>query len=134
MKSEFSLVSRRSGRLLAGAAAVLILGLAVRTAFTGTVPELRLYDGWWMVGGATVTIALGLPFIWKWPRERALAVIAGCAAIGAWVPLVILAIRAGIPVLVRLKGAVFFSDADVLGVALPVGAALAWLALREHRA
>ena len=133
MRAELGVVSRRSGRLLAGAAAVLILGLAVRTAFSNTVPELKFYDGWWMIGGATVTIALSLPLIWKWPRERALAVVAGGAAIGAWVPLVILAMRAGIPVWARLKGAVFFSDADVIGVALPVGAALAWLALREHR-
>jgi hypothetical protein len=134
MSPELGVTSRQSGRLLAGAAAVLILGLAVWTAFTETVPELRLYDGWWMIGGAAVTVALSLPLIWKWRRERALAVIAGGAAIGAWVPLVILAIRAGIPIGVRLKGAIFFSNADVMGVALPVGAALAWLALREHRA
>jgi hypothetical protein len=59
--------------------------------------------------------------------------VSAAAALGAWLPLVVLALRARIPVAARLKGAVFLSSADVIGVALPVGIALAWLALREHR-
>ena len=52
---------------------------------------------------------------------------------GTWAPLVGLAFRAGIPIRTRLQGAVFWSSADVVGVALPIGIVFAWLALREHR-
>jgi hypothetical protein len=132
MPRELGITSRRSGRLLAGLAAVGVLGLAVLTAVSEAAPELHIYDGLWMITGAALLVSLCAPLVWNWPRERALAVVASAAAIGAWAPLVVLALRAGVPVMARLKGAVFFSDADILGIALPVGVALGWLALKEH--
>jgi hypothetical protein len=128
-----TVTSRRAGRLLAGIAAAMVLGVAVHTAVVQAEPALRLYDGFWMLGGSAVAVGLVAPLIWGWARERALVAVAAAAAFGAWLPLVMLALRARIPVVARLKGAVFLSSADVIGVALPVGVALAWLALREHR-
>jgi hypothetical protein len=62
-----------------------------------------------------------------------MAALAVGAALGSWLPLMVIAWRAPTPAWSRLKAAVFFSSADVIGIALPVGIALAWLALREHR-
>ena len=94
---------------------------------------LRIYDGLWMFGGAIVALAAVGPLLRRWQRERALPAIGLAVGVGAWLPLVLLAFRAHMPVLARLRGAIFLSSADVIGIALPVGAMLAWLALREHR-
>jgi hypothetical protein len=133
MPGYITVTSRRAGRLLAGFAAATVLGIAVYTAVVQAEPALRLYDGYWMLGGAAVAVGGVAPVVWRWGRERALVAVSAAAALGAWLPLVVLAWRARIPVAARLKGAVFLSSADVIGVALPVGIALAWLALREHR-
>jgi hypothetical protein len=97
------------------------------------MPDLHLYDGYWMLGGTAVAFMLVAPLAWRWPRERGLIAVAGAATVGAWLPLVLLALRARLSVMARIKGAIFFSSADVIGIALPVGAALAWLALKEYR-
>lgn len=133
MPRYITVTSRRAGRLLAGVAAATVLGIAVYTAVVQAEPALRLYDGYWMLGGTAVAVGVVAPLVWGWGRERALVAVSTAAALGAWLPLIVLALRARIPVAARLKGAVFLSSADVIGVALPVGIALAWLALREHR-
>jgi len=127
------LTSRRTGRIVAGMAAILVLGLAVRTAVIESMPTLHVYDGWWMLAGGSVVVLLLAPLAWRWPRERALLAVTLGGALGAWLPLVLLALRSHVPIAARLKGAIFFSSADVIGVTLPVGLALAWLALQEHR-
>lgn len=127
------LTSRRTGRTLAGIAGALVLGLAVRTAQVESMPDLHVYDGWWMVGGGVLTLLVLAPLAWRWPRERALLLVTVGTALGAWLPLVVLALKGHIPIAARLKGAIFFSSADVIGVTLPVGLALGWLALQEHR-
>jgi hypothetical protein len=126
-------MSRSAGRRLAGSGAALVLGMAVYTAVTESMPDLHLYDGYWMLGGTAVAFMLVAPLAWRWPRERGLIAVAGAATVGAWLPLVLLALRARLSVMARIKGAIFFSSADVIGIALPVGAALAWLALKEYR-
>jgi hypothetical protein len=133
MLPALALTSRRTGRVLAGLAAACSLGLALYTAVSQLEPALRLYDGLWMLGGAAVAVAATAPLIWRWPRERALAVLAATTVAGTWAPLVMLALRAGIPISVRLRGAVFWSGADIIGVALPIGVIFTWLALQEHR-
>jgi len=89
------------------------------------------------LGGSwlAVTVALGLcvPLVWSWPRDKAIALLAVVTVIGSWAPLVALALRARIPILARLKGAVFFSSADVVGVALPVAVVCLYLAMKEYR-
>jgi hypothetical protein len=133
MATAFSITSRRTGRMLAGLAAAFSLGLAIYTAISQFEPALHLYDGLWMLAGAGFAVAIVAPVIWRWPRERALAVLAAVTTVGTWAPLALLALRAGIPIRPRLRGAVFWSNADVIGVALPIGVVFAWLALREHR-
>ena len=133
MASEFGLTSRRAGRLLAAVAAVAVIGLATYTAVSESVPVLHLYDGYWMLGGAAIAVALLAPLVWQWPRERALAILLAGVTVGAWSPLVVSAIRVGMPIRFRLRSAIFLSSADIIGVALPVGVALAWLALKEYR-
>lgn len=128
-----NLTSRRNGRIAAGLAALTTLGLAAATAVNEVDPILRIYDGLWMWGGALLGFVVAFLLARRWPRERALPAVGALVALGAWVPLVLLALRAHMPILARLKGAIFLSSADVIGVALPVGAMLLWLALREHR-
>jgi hypothetical protein len=53
------------------------------------------------------------------------------AILGSWLPIVWLAHRGHVPLLPRLKGAWFLMGADVIGAAIPVGAACLWIALRE---
>ncbi|MBK6424515.1 MAG: hypothetical protein IPI38_01025 [Gemmatimonadetes bacterium] len=125
--------SRRVGRLAAGIAGLAVLGLGVWTAIDQSMPDVGIVDGYWMVGGGLLAAAGVAPVAWRWRRERALLAVGGAAVAGAWLPLVVLALRAGMPVRARLKGAIFFSSADVIGLALPVGCTLLWLALQEHR-
>lgn len=132
MSRVLSLTSRRAGRWLSGAGAAVALGMAVHTTISMTDPVLRLFDGWWMLGGTALAVAIVGPLARRWSRERAVLAVVTAAALGAWLPLVGLAFRSGIPVSARLKGAIFFSSADVIGVTLPVGVALAWLALQEY--
>ncbi len=127
------LASRRTGRAVAAVAGVLALGLAVRTAIVESDSVLNLFDGYWMLGGGLAAALLAAPFAWRRPRERALAVIALASLAGAWLPLAILGLQAGVPVAARFRGAIFFASADVIGLALPVGCTLCWLALQEHQ-
>ena len=53
--------------------------------------------------------------------------------IGEWGPLVGLALRGRMSIMTRIHGAIVFSSVDIVGVALPVGVALAWLAVRDYR-
>src|SRR6266850_6221401 len=76
MTTDFAVTSRSAGRLLAGAGALLVLGLAVYTAIVETVPELHLYDGLWMLGGAGLALGLIAPLVWRWSRPHAMAALA----------------------------------------------------------
>ena len=132
MASLLSWTSRRTGRALAALAAVMSFGIAVYTAISQVDRVLRLYDGLWMLAGAAVALAITIPIVKSWPRDRAIALLAVVTEIGAWAPLVVLALVAHIPLRARLKGAIFFSSADVIAVALPVGVVCAWLAVKEY--
>lgn len=125
--------TRRTGRLVAALAGLSGLGLGVWTAIDQSMPEIGIVDGYWMVGGAVLGAAIIAPFAWRRRREQALVAVGLSTLLGAWLPLVVLALRAGVPVRARLKGAMFFSSADVIGLALPVGFTLLWLAIQEHR-
>lgn len=133
MTAPLSWTSRRTGRALAGLAGLISFGIAIYTAISQVDRVLHIYDGLWMLAGATVALVLCVPLVWSWPRDKAIALLALVTVIASWAPLVALALRARIPVLARLKGAVFFSSADVVGVALPVGVVCLYLAVREYR-
>ena len=95
------------------------------------MPEFHAYDGYWMLLGAAIAVAGVAPLVWRWPRQRSLPAIVLAAILGSWLPIVWLAYRGHVPLLPRLKGAWYLMGADVIGAAIPVGAACLWMALRE---
>jgi hypothetical protein len=123
---------RRTGQIAAAVAALLCFGWAVWASYTSAMPEFRIYDGYWMILGATVAFLLVAPLVWRWPRERSLIVIAAAAAIGCVVPLIVSALRQGMPVVVRLRGSWVLGGADIVGPPLVIGFLCLWFALRKY--
>ena len=118
-------------RVAAGAGAVGALGLAVYTAVTESMPQLRIYDGYWMLVGAAVAVALAAPLVWSWRREWSLGVVVAAAVVGCWLPIVWLALRRHSAVIPRMKGTWYLMGGDVVAAAIPVGVACLWMALRR---
>ncbi|HEX6615436.1 MAG TPA: hypothetical protein VF046_03955 [Gemmatimonadales bacterium] len=118
-------------RVAAGAGAVGALGLAVYTAVTESMPELRIYDGYWMLLGAAVAVAVVAPLVWSWRREWSLGVVVAAAVVGCWLPIVWLAMRRGSQVMPRIEGTWHLMGGDVVAAAVPVGVACLWMALRD---
>jgi hypothetical protein len=125
---------RKTGQIAAAILAVAAFGWAAWASHTSAIPELRIYDGYWMMLGASVTIAIVAPLVWRWPRERSLIVIAIASVAGSAAPLVISALRRGMPVRVRLLGSWVLGGADLVGPALVIGFVCLWFALREYGA
>ena len=123
---------RRAGQLLAGTLAVVCFGWAGWAARSSSIPEFRVYDGYFMLAGATLVVALVAPLVWRWRRERSLVAIALAAALGCVAPLAISALRHHMPLLVRLRGAWMLGGADMVGPALVIGFVLLWFAVREY--
>jgi hypothetical protein len=96
------------------------------------MPELRVYDGFWMMIGAFLAVIVTAPVVWRWSRERSLVAITLAAAVGSVVPLGISAMRHNIPLMARLRGAWILGGADVVGPALIVGFICLWFAIREY--
>ena len=124
--------SRRTGQIAAGLAALISFGWAVWASHTSAMPEFRIYDGYWMILGATVAILIAAPLVWRGPRERSLVAIAAVAALGCVVPLIVSALRQGIPVPVRLRGAWWLGGADLVGPPLVIGFVALWFAIRKY--
>ena len=122
-----SLARRRAFAGTGAAAAFLLAGY---TAVSESMPELRIYDGYWMLLGAVVAVGLVAPFVWSWTRERSLPTVIIVAAVGSWLPIIWLALRRGTPVMQRMKGTWHLMGGDVMAAALPVGVACLWMALR----
>ena len=121
---------RKAGRVVAATAAVAAFAWAGWAAYENAMPELRVYDGYRMILGATLAVIAVLPFIWRWRRDRSLLVIAVAAAVGSVIPLVISAIQHHMPILARLRGAWVLAGADLVGPAVVVGFVCLWLAVR----
>jgi hypothetical protein len=122
---------RQVGRTVAALAALVAFSWAAWAASDSAMPEYHLYDGYWMIIWATAAVILVSPLIWRWPRDRSLAVIALAAAVGCVAPLVVSAVRHHLPVMARLRGSWILAGADLVGPAVVVGFACLWLALRE---
>lgn len=120
----------RSGRRVAAAGAAAAFGLAGYTARTESMPELRIYDGYWMLLGAAVAVGVVAPLVWSWTRERSLLVVVGASMVGSWMPIVCFALRRQTPIIRRVMGAWYLMGGDVVAAAIPVGVACLWLALR----
>jgi hypothetical protein len=122
--------SRAVGRTLAAIAAIAAFAWAGWAAYDNAMPELRFYDGYYMMLGATLAVIAVAPFIWRWRRDRSLIAIAVAAAVGSIIPLVISAVRHHMPIVVRLRGSWILAGADLVGPALVVGFVCLWLAVR----
>ena len=125
------LLSRTRARWLAALGAGAALVLALHTARVESMPEFHAYDGWWMLLGAAVAVAVVAPLTWRWPRQRSLPVVVLAAVLGSWLPFLWLAHQGHVALWPRLKGAWWLMGADVIGAAIPVGVACLWLAVRE---
>jgi hypothetical protein len=121
---------RTIGRAIAAIAAVAAFAWAGWAAYENAMPELRVYDGYHMMLGATLAVIAVVPFIWRWRRDRSVVVIAVAAAVGSVIPLVISAIQHHMPILARLGGAWKLTGADLVGPAVVVGFVCLWLAVR----
>jgi hypothetical protein len=121
---------RAVGRTLAAVAAIAAFTWAGWAAYDNAMPELRFYDGYYMMLGATLAVIAVAPFIWRWRRDRSLVVIAVAAAVGSIIPLAVSAVRHHMPIVVRFRGAWVLAGADLVGPAVVVGFVCLWLAVR----
>jgi hypothetical protein len=131
-RADYSLTRRSLGRVLSAAVGIVLLGFAAYVARAQSIPELGVYDGWWMLLWSTVAVLAAVPWLWHWPRERSLLALALVSVAGCWGPLVVSAARHGMPLMARLKGAWMLAGAGLVGVAAPLGFVCLWLAVREH--
>lgn len=124
---------RRAGQLAAALAALTAFLWAIWSAHTSAIPELRVYDGYWMILGATVAVALVTPLVWRCRREWSVVAIAIATVLGSIAPLGLSAMRHNIPLMARLRGSWILGGADVVGPALVIAFVCSWFAVREHR-
>lgn len=124
---------RRAGQLAAALVALAAFGWAVWSAHTSAIPELRVYDGYWMIVGATLTVALVAPLVWRWRREWSVVAVAIASVVGSVAPIGISAMRHNIPLMARLRGSWMLGGADAVGPALVVAFVCLWFAIREYR-
>jgi hypothetical protein len=124
---------RRTGQTLAALAALCAFGWAAWAAHLAAIPELRVYDGFWMMIGAFLAVVVTAPLVWRWPRAASLVAIVLASVVGSVVPLGISAQRYHIPFMARLRGAWILGGADMVGPALIVGFICLWFAVREYR-
>jgi hypothetical protein len=123
---------RRVGQVAAVSVAIASFVWATWAAHTSSIPAVKVYDGYWMMLGATIGMIVVGPLVWRWPRERSLVAIAVTTVVGCVAPLAISAARHHMPLLARLRGAWIIGGADVVGPALVIGCLSLWFALREH--
>ena len=123
---------RRAGQLAAGAGALAAFGWAVWAAEESAMPEFKIYDGYWMILGALIAFAVAAPLVWRLRREISLVIITLAAVLGCVAPLVISALRRGLPIGVRLRGAWVLGGADLVGPVVVVGCLCLWFALRKY--
>ena len=123
---------RRAGQLAAALAALAAFGLAGWEAHESAMPEFKVYDGYWMILGALIAFVAVAPLVWRLPREISLGAITLAAVAGCVVPLVVSALRRGMPIGVRLRGAWVLGGADLVGPVVVVGCLCLWLALRKY--
>ncbi len=123
---------RRLSQALAAVTAVTAFVWAARAADRASMPEFKVYDGFWMMLGATIAVSLVAPLVWRWRRERSLIVVVAASIIGSVVPLAISAMTHNLPLMARLRGSWMMAGADLVGPAIVVGFVCLWLALRDE--
>jgi hypothetical protein len=128
-------VNRRiTGQIVATVGALVAFAWAGWAAREAAMPELRVYDGYWMMVGAAVAVILVAPLVWRWPRERSVVAIAIASVLGSIVPLALSGFRYHIPLMARLRGSWMLGGADAVGPPLVIGFVCLWFAVRKHGA
>ena len=123
---------RRMGQAAAAILALACFIWALWAARTSSIPELRVFDGYLMIAGATLLVTLAAPVVWRWPREHSLIAIALAATLGCALPLAISAGLHHIPLKARFRGAWILGGADLVAPPLIIGFVCLWFALREY--
>jgi hypothetical protein len=119
-------------RLIPASLALAAFLGAAKAAHDASMPEFKVYDGYWMMLGAALAVGFVAPLVWRWPRQRSLLLVVVTAVAGSLVPLVVSAMRHNLPILARLRGSWMLAGADLVGPALVVGFTCLWLALRDE--
>jgi hypothetical protein len=123
---------RKISRLMPALVALAAFLWAARSAHDSSMPEFKVYDGYWMMLGAALTVGLVAPFVWRWPRERSLLVVVSASIVGSIMPLVVSALTHDLPIMARLRGSWMLAGADLVGPAVIVGFTCLWLAVRDE--
>ena len=119
-------------RLILALVALAAFLWAAKSAHDSSMPEFKVYDGYWMILGAALAVGLVAPLIWRWPRERSLLVVVVASIVGSIVPLVVSALTHNLPIMARLRGSWMLAGADLVGPAVVVGFTCLWLAVRDE--
>jgi len=119
-------------RLVPALVALAAFLWAAKSAHDSSMPEFRVYDGFWIMLGATVAVGLVAPVVWRWPRERSLLVVVVASIVGSVVPLVVSAFTHQLPIVARRRGSCMLAGADLVGPAVIVGFTCLWLAVRDE--
>ena len=119
-------------RLVPALVALAAFLWAAKSAHDSSMPEFKVYDGYWMILGAALAVGLVAPLIWRWPRERSLLVVVIASIVGSIVPLVVSALTHNLPIMARLRGSWMLAGADLVGPAVIVGFTCLWLAVRDE--
>ncbi|HZA92471.1 MAG TPA: hypothetical protein VE420_07570 [Gemmatimonadales bacterium] len=119
-------------RLMPALVALTAFLWAAKSAHDSSMPEFKVYDGYWMMLGAALAVGVVAPLIWHWPRERSLLVVVIASIVGSIVPLVVSALTHDLPIMARLRGSWMLAGADLVGPAVIVGFTCLWLAVRDE--
>ena len=119
-------------RLMPALVALTAFLWAAKSAHDSSMPEFKVYDGYWMMLGAALAVGVVAPLIWHWPRERSLLVVVIASIVGSIVPLVVSALTHNLPIMARLRGSWMLAGADLVGPAVIVGFTCLWLAVRDE--
>jgi hypothetical protein len=128
-----SMNRRTVGRNMAALVAIASFGWAGWAAHISALPEFRVYDGYWMILGASLATVVTAPLVWRWPRELSLVAITVTTLLGIVAPLAISAARLQMPLRARLLGSWVLGGADLVAPALMIGFMCLWFAVREYR-
>lgn len=122
----------RMSRLIPAILAATAFLWAAKSAHDSSMPEFKVYDGYWIMLGAALAVGFVACLVWRWPRERSLPLIVAASVMGGIAPLAISALRHKLPIIARLRGSWMLAGADLVGPAVVIGVICLWFAVRDE--
>jgi hypothetical protein len=119
-------------RLIPAALALAAFLWAAKSAHDSSMPEFKVYDGYWMMLGAALAVGVVAAVVWRWPRDRSLPLIVIASVVGSVAPLAVSALTHKLPIMARLRGSWMLAGADLVGPAVVVGFTCLWFAVRDE--